>query len=147
MRSGPRADARCLNRLSAWADRVVGSNARKVEIVDRGVDQHHGDAALVQQAVMIMRSRHLSEVPASEHDARSVLVEQHLDVISFGQSAGREGAEHRREPALGQHAPDDLGERGEDGILQFGKYQADEPGALATELSRASSQPEHVERR
>jgi len=47
---------------------VVGGHAREVQVVDRRVDQHDGDAAAVQQPVVIVRGGELGEVAAGEHD-------------------------------------------------------------------------------
>ena len=124
---------------------VVGGDAGELEAVDRGVDQHDRHAPAAQQPVVIVRRGHLGEVTAGEHHARRVLVQQHVDVVGLGQPARSARAEHRGEAALRQRAADHLGQRGENGVLQFGQHEADEPGALAPQLARALV-PEHVKR-
>jgi len=85
-------------------------------------------------------------VPAGEHHPGDVLLEQHADVIRFRQPAGRAGAQHGGEAPLRQRSADDLGQRREDRVLQFGQHQADQPGPFAAQLGRALI-AEHVERR
>ena len=62
--------------------------------------------------------------------------EEQVDVLGLADGSGGQGAEDRRVAALGQRAPDDVGEGGEDRILELGQHQPDEPAAVAAQLGR-----------
>ena len=81
---------------------------------------------------------------AGEDDPRHLVLEQELDVLALGDPAGRERAEHRGIATLGERAADDVGEGGEDRVLELRQHQTNEPAALAPELRRPFI-AEHVE--
>ena len=115
----------------AGGGEVVAGDAGELEALDRGVDDHHRHAPGAQHPEVVVRGGDLGAVTAREHHPRCVLVEQHVDVVGLGETALGAGAEHRGEAALGQRPADDLGQRGENGVLQFGQHEADKPGTLA----------------
>jgi len=133
-----------IERLARRGD-VIGGHAGELEAVDRGVDEHDRHPPGAQQPVVVVRRGDLGEVAAGEHHPRRVLVEQHVHVVGLGEPARGARAEHRGEAALRQRPADDLGQRGKDGVLQFGQHEADEPGTLPAELARAFVS-EHIER-
>ena len=54
----------------------------------------------------------LRVLAAREHDAGHPLIQQHADVVGLGKPAGRAGAKHGREAALGQFGRGDAVEGG-----------------------------------
>ncbi len=116
---------------------VVARDTREPKAIDGRVHQHGGQLALPESGVVSVRRVALGIQSAGEHDARHLVLQQQLDVVGFGHAAGRLGAQQRRVALLRQGAPDHLGERREDGVLQLRQDQADESRSLATQLGRS----------
>ena len=126
--------------------RVVARDRREVEPGGGRVDEHDGQVALGELGVVPVGSVLLGVHAAGEHDAGHLLVEQQVDVRRFGEPTDRARAQHRGEAVLGERSADDVGDRREDRVLQFGQDEPDEAGPLAAQLRRALV-AEHVERR
>ena len=115
-------------------NRVVRRNLREGQVVAGGVDEDDRQCPLAQQPIVLVGRVSLREVAAGEDHARCMLVQQHVDVVDFGQAVGATRAQHRRKTQLGQGAPHHLRQRREDGVAQFGQDQAHQAGALASQL-------------
>ena len=126
-------------------DPVVAGHRREPEVLDAGVDQHHRQPPLGQPPVVVVRRVGHRVEPAGEDDAGHPVLQEQVDVLRLGHPAGRPGAQQRGQPVLGQRVTDDVGQRGEDGVLQLGQHQADQPGPLPPQLGRALV-AEHVQR-
>ncbi len=124
-----------LDRLFGGAGIVTGHRG-KSEAIDRCVDEDGRQLAGGQPAVMVVRRVGLGIEPSGEHDARDLLLEEQVDVVGFGDSAGCLGAQHGRESLLRERTAHDLGERRKDGVLELREDEAHEAGALAAELRR-----------
>jgi hypothetical protein len=126
-------------------DRVVGGDPREVQVLGRGVHQHHRQPQLQQPQIVLVRGVRLGVMAPGEHDSGDLLLQQHLHVVRLGQAAGRARTEHRGEPALRQRAADHLGQRREDRVLQLRQHQADQPGTFTAQLRRPLVS-QHVQR-
>ena len=84
-------------------DGVVGRDARKIEVLRGGVDEHDRQAKLQQPCVVLVRRVGFGVLPAGKDHPRHLPLEQHFDVLGLRHAAGS-GAENGVEPALGQRA-------------------------------------------
>ncbi|CPU64773.1 Uncharacterised protein [Mycobacteroides abscessus] len=127
-------------------DEVVARDAGEVEVLDGRVHQHDGQAELLEPAEVRVVGLALGVEAAREDHARHVLPQEQVDVLGLRHAARRAGAQHRGEPLLRERAPDDLGERREDGVDELREHEPYEAAALPAQLGRPLV-AEHVERR
>ena len=89
----------CRTATASSAD-TVGKSIPSMAALTRTA----GRPPIVQPVVVLVVGVALRVEPAGEDDAGHVLVEQHVHVVGLGHALGGAGAEHRREPSLGQRA-------------------------------------------
>ena len=114
--------------------RVVRGDVREAEAVHAGVDHHHRHPPVQQLPVVPVLGVGEGVRTAGEDHPGHLVVQQHLDVVTFGHAADRAGAQGGSETALRQRRGHHLGQRREDRVLQLGQHQADQPAAFAAQL-------------
>ena len=126
-------------------DGVVGRHRRHTDARDGSVGHDGGKTQVDEPLVVRVRRVLLGVLAAGEHDPRHLLLQEEVDVVRLRDAARRHGAQHRRVAVLGEGAPDDLAEGGEDRVLQLGQEEPDEPRPFAAQFARPLV-AEHVER-
>jgi len=126
-------------------DRVVGRDAREVEVVCRRVDENDGQAQLQEPHVVLVGCVRLCVLTAGEDHARDLSVKEHLDVLGL-RHAARPRTQHRVEASLGERSGDDFGDGWEDGVLELRNDETDHPRAPRAQV-RGPVVADHIQRR
>ncbi len=117
--------------------RIVARHGGEVEPRGCGVDEDDRQVALGEARIVPVRGILLGVHPPGENHPRHLLVEQQVDVGRLREPPDGARAQHRGEALLGERSADDVGDRGEDRVLQLGQDEPDESRPLPAQLCRS----------